>query len=112
MKIDINKLSPTELSDVAEAARERLGAVTEAQKNLVIAREGLRRSIVERDGARGDVRIYRAEIAELEQIISPKRRRKAKGAPDEECATTVESDGAGAVPATVAPRSRKQRSQP
>jgi len=82
MRIDVDRMNAEEASNLAEQLAVRAAAVTEATEALEIKQRALIAALLERTQASRDVGRYRAEIAELERIIKPRRHRKAAAQPD------------------------------
>jgi len=78
MPADMMKLSAEELVDLALAAQAREKALREAQTALAAAEAALANALEARAENREEIRKLRAEIAGWQEIIRPKRRRRAK----------------------------------
>jgi dephospho-CoA kinase len=109
MKIDVERLSPEELTEVAEQSAERLGLVRDAVADLPGAQERLAEAVRDREQIGELIRERRAEVERLENIIKPKRRRKTEAAKE---TGALETPRAGATTTPVEstpPKPRRRR---
>lgn len=75
MRLDVSKLSPSDLAAVIEQGQERLEEVTAALARLPLACDELQAAVDTRNSAIMRVGRLREEITSLQQTIKPKRRR-------------------------------------